>query len=154
MTPEQEAALDATAAERHPNLEPLSQADGDPSAADLDAVSAEQDATKATGTPDTVHLDPLRYESLMAAEKCVEALKAAHDTQTAELLKVSGELQKAYDAVQSLQQQLSATPKAANLDSAAAIETKEYSDGTTATGVAPLPDQSPAQQQEQEQTNG
>ena len=45
MTPEQKAALDATAAERQPNLEPLPQADGNPSAADLDAVSAEQDAT-------------------------------------------------------------------------------------------------------------
>lgn len=34
--------------------------------------------------------------------------------------------------------------KAANLNSS--IETKEYSDGTTATGVAPLPELSPAQQ--------
>ena len=45
MTPEQKAALDATAAERHPNLEPLPQADGNPSAADLDAVAAEQEQT-------------------------------------------------------------------------------------------------------------
>ena len=38
-------------------------------------------------------------------------------------------------------------PSAADLDSAPTVETKEYSDGTTATGVAPLPDQSPAQQE-------
>jgi hypothetical protein len=31
------------------------------------------------------------------------------------------------------------------------IETKEYSDGSSATGVAPLPDQSPAQQEAAEQ---
>jgi hypothetical protein len=42
----------------------------------------------------------------------------------------------------------------ATLDSVPTVETKEYSDGTTATGVAPLPDQSPAQQAEQEQTLG
>lgn len=36
----------------------------------------------------------------------------------------------------------------------AEIETKEYRDGTTATGVAPLPDQSPAQKAEQEQPLG
>ena len=48
MTPEQKAALDATAAERHPNLEPIPQADGNPSAADLDAVSAEQDSKEKT----------------------------------------------------------------------------------------------------------
>ena len=41
----------------------------------------------------------------------------------------------------------SAKANAASLDSAPDIETKEYSDGTTATGVAPLPDQSPAQQE-------
>lgn len=30
------------------------------------------------------------------------------------------------------------------------VETKEYADGTTATGIAPLPDQSPAEQEASE----
>jgi hypothetical protein len=42
-------------------------------------------------------------------------------------------------------------PSDAAQTSAPVIETKEYSDGSSATGVAPLPDQSPAQQEAAEQ---
>lgn len=71
-----------------------------PSAADLDAVAAEQRAKEATETP--------------GFQKVADDAAALH-----------------------------AAPE---VPKELAIETKVYTDGTTATGVAPLPDQSPAQQ--------
>jgi hypothetical protein len=41
-----------------------------------------------------------------------------------------------------------------DLSPSAEVETKEYTDGTSATGVAPLPDLSPAQQDAEGELNG
>ena len=119
--------------------------------------------------PDTVHLDPLRYESLLASEKLTEALTVGHDTQTAELLKVAGELSKANDAFAELNTQVSqltsdnsglrAIVEKLRAENASLIEahvpapvfeTKHYADGSSATGVAPLPDKSPDEQKAEE----
>ena len=139
MTPEQQAALDATAAERAPSL----------------------------GLPHVVD-DPQPYHAgaLTPAYHVPGNMVSTTDQIEAHIAE-SLEPQPANGNIGLLSVVDPAEPSAADLDAVAAeesareatlsvptVETKEYSDGTTATGVAPLPDQSPAQQAEQEQTLG
>lgn len=139
MTPEQQAALDATAAERAPSL----------------------------GLPHVVD-DPQPYHAgALTPAYHVPGNMVSTTHQIEAHIAESLEPQPANGNIGLLSVVDPAEPSAADLDAIAAeesareatlsvptVETKEYSDGTTATGVAPLPDQSPAQQAEQEQTLG
>lgn len=139
MTPEQQAALDATAAERAPSL-------GLPHVVDGPQPYHAGALTPAYHVPGNMVSTTDQIEAHIA-----ESLEPQPANGNIGLLSVVDP----------------AEPSAADLDAVAAeesareatlsvptVETKEYSDGTTATGVAPLPDQSPAQQAEQEQTLG
>jgi hypothetical protein len=139
MTPEQQEALDATAAERAPSL----------------------------GLPHVVD-DPQPYHAgALTPAYHVPGNMVSTTHQIEAHIAESLEPQPANGNIGLLSVVDPAEPSAADLDAVAAeesareatlsvptVETKEYSDGTTATGVAPLPDQSPAQQAEQEQTLG
>ena len=139
MTPEQQEALDATAAERAPSL-------GLPHVVDGPQPYHAGALTPAYHVPGNMVSTTDQIEAHIA-----ESLEPQPANGNIGLLSVVDP----------------AEPSAADLDAVAAeesareatlsvptVETKEYSDGTTATGVAPLPDQSPAQQAEQEQTLG
>jgi hypothetical protein len=139
MTPEQQEALDATAAERAPSL-------GLPHVVDGPQPYHAGALTPAYHVPGNMVSTTDQIEAHIA-----ESLEPQPENGNIGLLSVVDP----------------AEPSAADLDAVAAeesareatlsvptVETKEYSDGTTATGVAPLPDQSPAQQAEQEQTLG
>lgn len=139
MTPEQQEALDATAAERAPSL-------GLPHVVDGPQPYHAGALTPAYHVPGNMVSTTHQIEAHIA-----ESLEPQPANGNIGLLSVVDP----------------AEPSAADLDAVAAeesareatlsvptVETKEYSDGTTATGVAPLPDQSPAQQAEQEQTLG
>ena len=131
MTPEQQEALDATAAERAPSLG-LPHVVDDPQPYHAGAL------TPAYHVPGNMVSTTHQIEAHIA-----ESLEPQPANGNIGLLSAAD-----LDAIAAEESAREATL------SVPTVETKEYSDGTTATGVAPLPDQSPAQQAEQEQTLG
>ena len=140
MTPEQQEALDATAAERAPSLG-LPHVVDDPQPYHAGAL------TPAYHVPGNMVSTTDQIEAHIA-----ESLEPQPANGNIGLLSVVDPAEPSAADLDAVAAEESA--REATLDSVPTVETKEYSDGTTATGVAPLPDQSPAQQAEQEQTLG
>lgn len=143
MTPEQQAALDATAAERAPSLG-LPHVVDDPQPYHAGALTpAYHVPGNMVSTTDQIEahiaesLEPQPANGNIGLLSVVDPAETSAETSAADLDAIAAE-ESAREATLSVP----------------TVETKEYSDGTTATGVAPLPDQSPAQQAEQEQTLG
>jgi hypothetical protein len=139
MTPEQQAALDATAAERAPSLG-LPHVVDDPQPYHAGAL------TPAYHVPGNMVSTTHQIEAHIA-----ESLEPQPANGNIGLLSVVDPAETSAADLDAVAAEESAREATLSVPT---VETKEYSDGTTATGVAPLPDQSPAQQAEQEQTLG
>jgi hypothetical protein len=139
MTPEQQAALDATAAERAPSLG-LPHVVDDPQPYHAGAL------TPAYHVPGNMVSTTHQIEAHIA-----ESLEPQPANGNIGLLSVVDPAETSAADLDAIAAEESAREATLSVPT---VETKEYSDGTTATGVAPLPDQSPAQQAEQEQTLG
>ena len=143
MTPEQQAALDATAAERAPSLGLPHVVDG-PQPYHAGALPpAYHVPGNMVSTTDQIEahiaesLEPQPANGNIGLLSVVDPAETSAETSAADLDAIAAE-ESAREATLSVP----------------TVETKEYSDGTTATEAAPPPDQSPAQQAEQEQTLG
>jgi len=139
MTPEQQAALDATAAERAPSL-------GLPHVVDGPQPYHAGALTPAYHVPGNMVSTADQIEAHIA-----ESLEPQPANGNIGLLSVVDPAETSAADLDAIAAEESAREATLSVPT---VETKEYSDGTTATGVAPLPDQSPAQQAEQEQTLG
>lgn len=139
MTPEQQAALDATAAERAPSL-------GLPHVVDGPQPYHAGALTPAYHVPGNMVSTTHQIEAHIA-----ESLEPQPANGNIGLLSVVDPAETSAADLDAVAAEESAREATLSVPT---VETKEYSDGTTATGVAPLPDQSPAQQAEQEQTLG
>jgi hypothetical protein len=139
MTPEQQAALDATAAERAPSL-------GLPHVVDGPQPYHAGALTPAYHVPGNMVSTTHQIEAHIA-----ESLEPQPANGNIGLLSVVDPAETSAADLDAIAAEESAREATLSVPT---VETKEYSDGTTATGVAPLPDQSPAQQAEQEQTLG